>query len=78
MLPLVVHETLTNTFKFYQDGNVRLGMSYKQHLYRLIENYPSASRLQAFTLGCSLSNPGNQVVVTVSDRDYKVWLELRS
>jgi hypothetical protein len=78
MLPLVIHETLTRTFKFYHDGDVRLGMSYRQQLYRLIEHYPTASRLQAYNLGCSLSHRNNQVVVTVSDRDYKVWLELRS
>ncbi|HEY9642105.1 MAG TPA: hypothetical protein V6C57_16580, partial [Coleofasciculaceae cyanobacterium] len=66
MLPVVTPETLTNAFKFYHDGNVRLGMSYKRQLYRLVEHYPATSRLQAYTLGCKLSGSGNQVVVTVS------------
>ncbi|HEY9628362.1 MAG TPA: hypothetical protein V6C84_13760 [Coleofasciculaceae cyanobacterium] len=78
MLPVMVHEALIRSFSFYGEGGIHEGMSHGQQLYKLVESYKTAARLQAYALGCDLSNQGYRTVVTVSDRKYKVWLELRS
>jgi hypothetical protein len=78
MLPFVISESLVKVFNFYQKGCVREGMSHGQYLYTLVESHTVAARLQAYTRGCELSNQGGQTIITVSDRHYKLWLELRS
>jgi len=77
MLPIVIYEALIKSFNFYQDGCVYEGMSYGQQLYKFVGSYTAASRLQAYALGSELSYQGNRTIVTVSDRRYKVWIELR-
>ncbi|MBW4662542.1 MAG: hypothetical protein KME15_28180 [Drouetiella hepatica Uher 2000/2452] len=78
MLPVVIHEALIQSFSFYGEGCIREGMSYGQQIYRLVQSYEIASRLHAYSLGCDLSHQGSRTVVTVCDRQYKVWVELRS
>ena len=78
MLPVVLHETLTSAFSFYNEGQVYQGMSCQKRLYKLISTYTIKSRLQAYAMGCELSGHGNQVVITVSPEHYKVWVDLRS
>ncbi len=78
MLPVVIHETLIQSFNFYGEGCIREGMSYGRQIYMLVRSYEIASRLHAYSLGCDLSHKGSRTIVTVCDRQYKVWVELRS
>lgn len=78
MLPVAICETLIRAFNFYHEGQLQAGMSYGPKLYRLVHTYKISSRLQAYTLGCNLSKQCIRVVITVSDRRYKVWTEIRS
>jgi hypothetical protein len=78
MLPILVYESFISLFNFYHDGRVQQGMSYNKSLYRLLKTYELNKRLQAYSLGISLSQQHRGIVITVSHRHYKVWLELRS
>ena len=78
MLPVIVHETLASLFNFYQEGQIYQGMSCQKRLYKLMSTHTIESRLQAYAVGCELSGRGNQVVITVSPKHYKVWVGLRS
>lgn len=78
MLPLIVYEDAVRLFSFYYEGYVHQGISHEQKLYRLIHCTGIDSRLEAYEAGLRLSNQGIKILITVSDRCYRVWAEIRS
>lgn len=76
MLPVVVHEPSIRLFSFYFEGSIYQGMSYQGKLYKLTKSFDAKERLQAYTLGCEISNRGCDVAITVSTEKYRVWVDL--
>lgn len=76
MLPLVIYEDSVRLFNYYFDGSVRQGMSYRSKLYKLIRACQHGNRLHLYGVGCSLANHGIETVITASEQEYKVWVEV--
>ncbi len=76
MLPSLIHEQLLHPFNFYDGGNVYQGMSHQGRLYKLLHTFNVSDRPRSYALGCELSYQGFQVVISVSLRQYKVWVNV--
>ena len=78
MSPSVLNEDLVRQFKYWNDGGIKDGMNHNGELYALVRSYSSEARLQAYELGCSMSETGIQTCITCSKSGYTVWMNLRS
>lgn len=75
-LPIVIHEHLVHRFKYWNQC-VRDGMRFKTELYEYCEAYHLTDRLKAYSVGCEYANTGKLVCITISNREYIIWLGLR-
>jgi hypothetical protein len=78
MLPIIIHEQIIQFFRFYRNGNLQHGMSYRGQLYKLVKSFPTHTRSEAYALGNRFSHQGYQSVITVTLQTYRVWIELRA
>ncbi|AFY67552.1 hypothetical protein [Geitlerinema sp. PCC 7407] len=76
MLPSLIHEQLLQPFNFYNGSNVYQGMSHQGRLYKLLHTFSVSDRPKSYARGCELSYQGFQVVISVSLRQYKVWVNV--
>ena len=76
--PSVLPEQHITLFKFYMHQSMHDGMSYGNELYRLVEQFGIAARLEAYRLGCELIRQGVPTIISVSKQRYTVWMSLRS
>lgn len=77
MSPSVLSEDLVRRFKYWNDG-IQEGMNHNGELYALVRSYSLKARLQAYELGCSMSETGIDTCVTCSNSGYTVWMNLKS
>lgn len=77
MLPTVIPESMIVTFKYWQ-GDIKTGMHHQNELFAYVKSYDSEKRLQAYDDACKLSIQGTHVCITVSDRGYCLWQNLKS
>jgi hypothetical protein len=79
METLLINEEFISQFKFWLDGHVQQGMSFRNDLFGYVAEFKNSQRHEAFDLTWKLSQQkGQQVVVTATHSHYKVWLNLRS
>lgn len=77
MSPSVLSENLVRRFKYWNNG-IQEGMNHNGELYALVRSYTLKARLEAYELGCSLSEKGIDTCVTCSNSGYAVWMNLKS
>ena len=75
MLPIVVHEQTTRFFNYYFQGEIYQGMCFQKRLYRLLHAFTQEQRLYAYKFASSLAQC-NEIVITVSNEHYQVWIDL--
>jgi len=77
ILPIVIPEDMIKPFCYWQDS-IQFGMSYQGELYTQVKRYGSHQRLEAYEHAYQISETGWSVCITVTDRNYVLWRNLRS
>ncbi|OLP19748.1 hypothetical protein BST81_04230 [Leptolyngbya sp. 'hensonii'] len=75
---LLINEHLVSQFKFWMDGQIQSGMRYRHLFFRLVHQFDNNQRHHAFELAWQVALPGEQVVITTTGKQYKIWAELKS
>jgi hypothetical protein len=70
-------ERQVSFFKFWLDGDIRDGLSYRGELFRHSYTFARRQAEQVHALGQNLIREGTEVVVTCSDDHYRLWTSLR-
>jgi len=78
MFPIVVHEATVRVFSYYFEGQICQGMCCFKKFYKLVDTFSGCDRSQACIAAQALAHKDEQAVITASNQDYKVWLEIRS
>jgi hypothetical protein len=79
METLLINEEFISQFKFWLDGQVQQGMTFRDDLFGYVAEFKNSQRHEAFDLTWKLSQEnGQQVVVTATRSHYRIWLNLRS
>lgn len=78
MAPLLICANLVSSFKFWSNGQICDGMTYRNEFFRSIQTVNPERRQQIFDLGWVLSQEGAQVIITVSKQQYMLWISLHS
>jgi hypothetical protein len=76
MLPTVIPHCTVRTFKYWQEG-IKIAMCHQNEFFTQIKFYGINERLQAYEEACKLSDDGIQVCITVSERGYLLWKNLK-
>lgn len=77
-LPILVSDHQVRSFKYYWEGQIRTGMSFKGHLYALHDCFTERDRTLAYEKGCRLAERC-EVIITVSqalESEYRLWIEI--
>ncbi|HEY9699973.1 MAG TPA: hypothetical protein V6D10_22130 [Trichocoleus sp.] len=77
MLPIIVHEHTIHPFNYYFQGDICQGMSFHKKLYRLLHSFEVEQQLYAQKFACSFAQC-REIIVTVSEQHYRVWIDLSS
>lgn len=77
METLLINEQVVDQFKYWREGQIRIGMRFRSDLFEHISKFEHSQRHQAFDLAWRLGIAGKTVVVTASAEQYVVWAGLR-
>lgn len=78
MLPIILNDQAVHPFRFYLEGCLHEGISYQNSLYKLVKTFSKEEILNVRSYCRHLSRDRESVIVTVSQRQYKVWIDLRT
>lgn len=78
MLPRVISESRTRSFKFWFDEGLQDGMHYANELYFRSQTQAVCRRAYLYQVACRLADQGADVLVTVSSDHCSLWLNLRN
>jgi len=76
-VPMTIIEAQVNRFKFYFNHEICVGMTYANELYGIVREFSPNMRLEAYRLGCTLRQQGFAILISVSNFQYSVWINLR-
>lgn len=76
MTPIVIHENQVTLFYFYLNGMKQQGMRYHASLYGLAYSDHVNYRLAIYSFADELAATGSEVVMTLAQNQYKVWVNL--
>lgn len=76
MLPSVLSESCVKPFKFYDGSQVREAIFVQKTFYRYVASFPSAHRQRAYDTSISLANEGCHTLLTASETEYRVWVDV--
>jgi hypothetical protein len=77
METLLINEQFVFQFKYWRDGQIRVGMRFRSNLFESVSQFKHNQRPQAFELAWQLDQGGKEVVVTASPTQYTVWVNLK-
>ncbi|MBW4464080.1 MAG: hypothetical protein KME07_01400 [Pegethrix bostrychoides GSE-TBD4-15B] len=78
METLLINEQFVSQFKYWQAGQIRTGMRFRNNLFEHVAQFKANQRPQAFELAWKLTQAGQEAIVTASTAQYTVWVSLRS
>lgn len=78
METLLINEQFVSQFKYWQEGQMRTGMRFRNNLFESIVVFDCRQRVQVFDLVERLAEAGQEVVVTAAPTQYTVWGNLRT
>lgn len=78
METLLINEQFVSQFKYWRDGQIRVGMRFRNNLFESVCQFKPNQRPQAFELAWQLDQSGKEVVVTASPTQYTVWVNLKA
>lgn len=78
MLPHILSENRLRTFKFWFNGGVRDGLHYQNELYYRAKQVDTAQRSHLYRLACRLADQQANIVLSATDQQYSLWVNLRN
>lgn len=77
METLLIDEQFVSQFKYWREGQVRSGMRFRNDLFEYISQFDYFQRNRAFDLAWHIAQTGRETIVTASQNQYRVWINLR-
>jgi hypothetical protein len=77
-LPVLLIQDQVSLFKFWFNGNVQEGLRYRNKLFFKSELFQRYQRTEALELGYKISQKNIQTVITFSQLNYILWVDLQS
>lgn len=76
-LPLVLHEDNLKQFKFWFNGALQDGLTFKNELFCRLHSVKAESRALLYQYAFQLASR-ETIVITASKSTYSIWISLRS
>jgi hypothetical protein len=77
-LPVLLIQDQVILFKFWLNGNVQEGLQYRNKLFFKSQLFQCYQRAEALELGYKISQKNIQTVITFSELNYTLWVDLQS